>query len=238
MFGRFNNLLENKVLVVINETEHNDTMKTIGKIKDSITKPINKIEYKGLNSFEQQNNVFYVYLTNNNNPIPLSASDRRICAIECNNEICNNGKYFDELHKELNSGTIDRVFFDFLNKLNVKDYDFTNNRPITKYYKELKLRNKPIVVQFLCDSVIDSYHNQNIIEFTGSEIYDEFKKYLSTNGYPTNYSSTKFGLDIKEYDSIQKVKTKINNKYVIDKAKLTNQLIKAGYYEEVQFIDD
>lgn len=235
MFGRFNNLLENKVLVVINETEHNDTMKTIGKIKDSITKPINKIEYKGVNPFEQQNNVFYVYLTNNSNPIPISASDRRICAIECNNSICNNAKYFDELHKELNSGQIDRAFYDFLNSRDIKNYDFTNGRPVTKYYKELKLRNKPVIVQFLCDVIIDSHQNENIIEFTGAELYDDFKRYLSNNGYSTNYSSTKFGLDIKEYNGINKNRSN-GAKYVITCLELKQHLINLNYYEN-DFID-
>lgn len=235
IFGKFNNLLENKVLVVINETEHNDTMKTIGKIKDAITKPTNKIEYKGVDCFQQQNNVFYVYLTNNNNPLPLQQTDRRICAIECNNDICNNGKYFSELHQELNSGKIDRLFYDFLNNRNIKDYKFTDNRPITKYYRELKMRNKPIIVQYLCDSIIDLY-NKNNIELSSSDMYDNFKKYLSHNGYPSNYSNTKFGLDLKQFDSIQKVKSNIN-KYIINIYKLKEQFIKLGYYEEIEFIE-
>ena len=239
IFGKFNNSLENKVLVVINETEHNDTMKTMGKIKDAITKPTNKIEYKGVNVFEQQNNAFYIMLSNNNNPIPVSVSDRRICAIECNNEICNNGLYFDELHKELNSGSIDKAFYDYLNNLDISNYDFTNNRPQTKYYKELKLRNKPIIVQFLCE-ILDNYPNQNEIKFTANELYEEFKIFLGNNGYPLSYSNTKFGLDIKEYQGLEKVINTGRRFYKVNKTTLKQHLIKLGYYEdepEVNFID-
>ena len=77
----------------------------------------------------------------------------------------------------------------------------------------------------------------NNIELSSSDMYDNFKKYLSHNGYPSNYSNTKFGLDLNQFDSIQKVKKNINNKYIININKLKEQFIKLGYYEEIVFIE-
>ena len=67
----------------------------VDKLKNRITKPINMIESKGEKPFAQTNNISYVFLTNNDNPVKISYDDRRYCEIECNNEKANNTENFN-----------------------------------------------------------------------------------------------------------------------------------------------
>ena len=46
-------------------------------------------------------------MTNNDNPLKITADDRRFCGIECYNAICNDKDYFNALKKEIESGDYD-----------------------------------------------------------------------------------------------------------------------------------
>ena len=53
-------------------------------------------------------------MTNNDNPLKITADDRRFCGIECYNAICNDKDYFNALKKEIDSGDYDKSFYDFI----------------------------------------------------------------------------------------------------------------------------
>jgi hypothetical protein len=128
LFGKFTSALENKILIVVNETSGKDTFSINENIKCAITAEVNIIEHKGLKPYKNTNHISYIFLTNNDNPLKVSADDRRFCGIECNNDICNNKQYFTELHEELKKGEYDRAFYNYLMDIQCDDYDFTNNR--------------------------------------------------------------------------------------------------------------
>ena len=49
----------------------------------------------------------------------------------------------------MNSGKIDRLFYNYLMSIDVNNYDFTNNRPITSFYNDMKELNKPTLIIFI-----------------------------------------------------------------------------------------
>ena len=85
-----------------------------------------------------------VFLTNNENPVKVPHDDRRFCGIECNNNIANNFEYFKKLNDEINDKSYDRAFFNYLMSMDIYNFDFTNNRPITSFYNNMKELNTPI----------------------------------------------------------------------------------------------
>jgi len=235
IFGRFNSMISKKLLVVINEVNQHDTHKIIDNIKDAITKETNKIEIKGKEPRDEQNNIFYVYLTNSENPLPIEQTDRRFVAMECNKEVARNQDYFNALYDELDSGKVDKAFYEFLLKRNLKGYDFDKNRPKTQLYKTMKERNTPVLALFLCE-VVDS----KIKSYSGVGFYEHLSAWLINNGYKDyKYTNTKFGIDIKSYPGITKGKdTKGCVEYKLDKKILKDFLIKNEYYEILpEFID-
>lgn len=235
IFGRFNSCISRKLLIVLNETSHNDTAKIMEGIKDAITKDTNKIEVKGKEPREEQNNIFYVYFSNSENPLPLSQTDRRFTAFECNPQIANNTDYFNALYEELESENIDKAFYEYLMKRDIKHYDFTNSRPSTKLYKTMQQRNTPVLALFLADFV-DTQKNNT---FTGAELWNLFYYYLQENGYKEfKMTNTKFGIDIKAYEGIEKGRGSKGIEYKITIKPLKAYLIKKGFYEELPDFKD
>jgi hypothetical protein len=57
IFGKFNSEMENKILVVVNETSGKDTFNLNENIKAAITAKENIIEHKGLKPYKNNNNV-------------------------------------------------------------------------------------------------------------------------------------------------------------------------------------
>lgn len=206
IFGKFNSCIENKILVVINEASGKDTFTINEKIKNAITRDKNIIEHKGLKPYENINNIGFIFLTNNDNPIKIPYDDRRFCGIECSGEMANNNDYFSLLHKEITECEYDRAFYDYFMSINLENYNFTNNRPITNFYNNMKEINLPIIVKFF-ENIIDKSGNEEIIKFTAIELFLFFNDFIKNNNFKIEYTSTKFGLDIKKYDGIDKKRT-------------------------------
>lgn len=233
IFGKFNSSLSKKILVVINEVNINKTKDIIENLKDATTAKVVRVEKKGKDTIEEQDNVHYILLTNNDNPLPIEHKDRRFGAFECNAEIAQNVEYFNALYKELYSGDIDRAFYDYLMSLDIKDYAFQDKRPKTQLYKTMKQRNIPPLALYMC-SVVE----ENIKVYYALSFYENFQVWLNNNGYyEYKCTNTKFGIDIKVYPGIEKVRTQKGTEYQVDIEKLKAYLIKNEIYDEPQFID-
>jgi len=99
LFGKFTSALENKIMIVVNETSGKDTFSIDENIKCAIIAEVSIIEHKGLKPYKNTNHISYIFLTNNDNPLKVSADDRRFCGIEFNNDICNNKQYLQNYMK-------------------------------------------------------------------------------------------------------------------------------------------
>ena len=234
LFGRFNSSMENKILCILNEASGKDTHVIDGKIKNAITRDYNKLEKKGLEPYDNTNNIGYVFLTNNDNPIKVPADDRRFCGIECNNKYANNKEYFTNLYAEINSGKYDKAFYNYFLNVNLNGFDFINERPTTSFYNNMKELNTPIIVKFL-EKVIDE-NNKNC-SFSSTQLFDNFNEFIKTNNFKVEYTSTKFGIDIKNFDGIEKKKTRTFNVIEINIQKLKEHLIQKYKLEFCDFID-
>ena len=239
IFGRFNSCIENKILIVMNETNGKDTFSINENIKCAITAKENTIEHKGKAPYKNTNNIAYVFLTNNENPVKVPHDDRRFTGFECNNLIANNFEYFTDLNSEIKSKSYDRAFFNYLMDVDVKNYDFTNNRPITSFYNNMKELNTPIMAKFF-ENMIDKYNSSTNINFTASSLYDSFNNFIKENNFKVEYTSTKFGLDVKNYEGIEKKRTKTGNQILINIDQLKQHLTtkyKIEFSNE-EFVDD
>jgi hypothetical protein len=252
IFGTFNPLLANKIMVIINETSGKDTKIVIEKIKNGITREINTINPKGLQSYENQNNIGYIFLTNNDNPLQISMDDRRFQVIQCNDKIANNGEYFRSLYNEIEGEQKDeiaRAFYDYLMAINCDSFDFTNERISTEVYDDMKEQNKPIIIMFLEDLVKRNVikDKTNEIKFKqperikGFTLYDKFNGFLMRNGYKFDVTKTKFGLDIKKYKGINKKDTNVGILYTINYEELKNDLVDKKYIKwdnDIEIIEE
>lgn len=232
IFGRFNGLIQDKVLIVINETSGKDTFQLSDKIKASITNEVNTIEKKGYESFTNTNCISYVFLSNNKNPVKVSENDRRFVIFECNSKIANNNEYFTALNKEIESKQYDKIFYDYLMSLPIDGYDFTNNRPKTNAYNNIKEATKSPIISFYED-LIFKYEDSFLIN--GADLYSKFTTFLKSNNFNYEYNNTKFGIELKQYETyIIKTRTKKGIYYNIKINELKNHLITTKQIEPIQ----
>jgi hypothetical protein len=227
IFGRFNDCIENKIIVVINETSGQDTFKLVNTIKNAITRIINKIEYKGMTPFDNTNNIGFIFLTNNKNALKIDLEDRRFVAIECNNLIANNKDYFDDLYKEFDNDQIARAFYDYLMSIDCDKYDFTGNRPETDFYKNMQEQNVPIVAKFF-EEQIYKYGKKEPVK-TYKDLFGHYLNYLQEGNFKYEITKLKFAMELKEYEGITKKHSMNGVNYIIDFDKLKSYLILKKY---------
>ena len=223
LFGKFNSDIENKILIILNETSGKDTFSINENIKCGITAEKNIIQHKGLKPYTNKNHIGYVFLTNNDNPIKVPVGDRRFCGIECNNDICNNKEYFDALRNEMNDGKYDRAFYNYLLDVDIDNYDFTNNRPVTNFYNDMKEMNIPPLALFLESIVMTeetSYKTQS------QTLFKQYTEYVARFNFKTQPTLTKFILDIKKIDGIEQTRTSTARFINLDLDKVKEYLIK------------
>ena len=235
LFGRFNSCIENKILCILNEASGKDTFTINEKIKNAITRNVNTIEKKGKTPYENTNNIGYIFLTNNDNPIKVPHDDRRFTGFECNSAYANNKEYFTNLYNEINSGKYDKAFYDYFLSIDLSEFDFINKRPITNFYNNMKELNIPILARFF-EKIVDSHDNE--CSYPSTDLFNKFNEFVKSNNFKIEYTSTKFGLDIKAYDGIEKRKTRTNNVIDINILKLKQFLITKYKIEFCEFIDE
>jgi len=241
LFGHFNAQLANKFLCVLNETSQKDTKDIIEQLKGTITAPEITINEKGVKPYKMKNYATFILLTNNDNPIKIDPQDRRYLAFECNNEIANDETYFRNLRKEIESKKYDKVFYDYLLTLDSENYNFVKNRPETQFNKDLKEISIPLHANFLEDLLfkkIDSKAEKkrfilNIETISSTKFYESYNEYIIENNIKLEISKTLFGLQIKNYKSIEKKRTSKGISYEINYKKLEDELVKKKYMEPI-----
>ena len=215
LFGKFTSCLENKIMIIVNETSGKDTFSINENIKNGITTEFNMIEHKGLKPYKNTNHIGYIFLTNNDNPLKVSADDRRFCGIECNNSICNNKEYFTELKKEMDSKVYDKAFYEYLLSIDSDEYDFTNNRPKTNFYSDLQELNKPALINFIENFLMEN-NDKDLIEIPSIQLYNKYNDYITNFNFKNCITITKFVLDMKKINGVSQKKTKKSRNIVLD----------------------
>jgi hypothetical protein len=241
IFGKFNPAIENKIIVVVNETNGKDTKEIESSIKNALTRKINSIQYKGKTQFDNTNNIGYVFFSNQENPIKIDVNDRRFQAIQCNNQIANNRDYFKALRNEIEGDDKDdiaKAFYDYLMSIECDDYDFTGERVKTEFYNDIKEHNIPVLIKFLESEIISNVYKDKISKqiklkergiYRASTLFELFNEYVKRNNYNYQTTSTKFGLEIKKFVSIEKKQTNVGAKYIINYPALKDDLVQKTY---------
>lgn len=241
LFGHFNSQLANKFLCVLNETSQKETKDIIEQLKGSITATEITINEKGVKSYKMKNYATFILLTNNDNPIKIDPQDRRYLAFECNNEIANNEEYFRNLRKEIESKKYNKVFYDYLLTLDSINYNFVKNRPETQFNKDLKEISTPIHANFIEDLLFKKIDRNvekkryvlNVENYTSKKLYDLYNEYIIENNIKIELSRKLFGLQIKNYKTIEKKRTNKGILYEINYKKLEDEMIKKKYMEPI-----
>jgi putative DNA primase/helicase len=249
VIGRFS-MINNKLLIIMDETNGKDSFSNSDKIKNIITAEKIAWERKGIDGVNINNCGRYLFFSNNNTPVKIEPSDRRYVVYNCANDFRNNKEYFKKIVKSFNNDNVVKSFYTYLKNIDISNWDSINDRPITEAYKDIKSATIPVSARFLINRIYeyeslelstdDGFLNKKYMEQIGAtEFLNIYKKWLQVNGFSRiEINATTFGREIVRYSGIEKKRTKKEIVYVIDFNILKTYLIKHSLMEELEVIDE
>ncbi len=209
--GKFNSALGGKLLITINETNPIESRERIENIKYLITADKIVIEGKHKDPIKTENFCRFIFFSNRLFAFPVEEGSRRPKIFQASNKylpknygVEENKQYFTNLADNIYKNVkYQKAFLEYL-----KTYDIKNFNPKmdikSELHQELEDASINPVGEFLC-----GYINklQGDIRVLTTELYNEFKKFLSDNSYKYEYSPKKFNVEIVATYKIKKIKS-------------------------------
>lgn len=202
--GKFNSLLANKLLCILNEATGKDTKDIMDKIKDSITREEINIEYKGIDVIPQIDYCNFIYTTNNFNPVKLDEDDRRFQVIKMPSTYKNNYQYFKTLRDCLSNELCLKIMYDYLMKRDLKNFDPINDRVKTQATLDIYEANIDYIEEFLSylfysyNETDDEKYGNKKDKYGGQELFNLFKNKMSEWNTHNYYNIKSFSIKLKE----------------------------------------
>ena len=210
VFGNFNPLMKDSVLVVFNEANKSNFYNANDMKKALITDKTIIINDKNKSGIEVNSNHRFITFTNNADP--SSKNKRRDLFIRCSDDKIGNKEYFNEGFKYADNKNVCLYIYEYLmiNKVNrtITQFDI----PKSEYDEAISAEQRNIVLLFLediCSEYID-IDNTYIEEKDNNEIYKDFLRFK--NSIHSNYDMTPIAFHMKI--SFYKFKSIIKNRDV------------------------
>jgi hypothetical protein len=211
---KHNDIVEGKRMIIVNEmaSTKEEFISNFDRIKPYITENKISIEPKGLKRNIIDNIGNYIIFTNHRDSIIVSESDRRYAVFETSEIHINDTVYFDNLRKKCFNQDVGNAFYTYL-----LDFDAINVRiiPKTDLRDELQELSKPNMTRFI-ESYLEelterkndnNFNIDDIDKVRCSDLYHSYKNWCNLNGEKNIISNTKFGINIKQFKQISKIKT-------------------------------
>ena len=241
LIGKFN-MNHNKLLLIMDEVQGRDSFTNSEAIKNMITAEDLQWERKGCDPVTIRNCGRAILFSQSLTPVKIEGSDRRFMLMECSDKVRNNTEYFKKLNSFLKDDTNARAIYDMLMKRDLSSWDSTNDRVITKAYKDIQSMTVPPMALFLETKLLD-YENmasfnsvggqdaQDLTKLPSNELFKEFNYWLGENGFTKmEYTITKYGREIVSYEGITKKRLEKGMTILIDYAILKDGLVKKGFH--------
>lgn len=185
-FGDYAEGFYHKLLVNMNECEGKDTFDFEGKIKSFITEDTITLNRKFVQPVVISNLARLVIFTNKSNPIPIDvrSRERRYVVFETTDKFLNK-KYGTSFWKALithfNRPEFIACLYNYLNTLDIANYDWRTNRPITDAYISMCRLYVPVEALFLQHKLSSS--TELDFDIKGVDLYKEYTDYCSEFGF-------------------------------------------------------
>jgi hypothetical protein len=210
LFSKFGEFRNCKLLVNIDDAC--DIKACMEEFKPLITGERITYEAKFEQTISYLNCSNYIVTTQRGCPIKLDASDRRWAVFECDNKLVGQRAYFKELGEWLKSDANVGAFYEFLMALNIKGFNFADERPLTNAYHDIKMLTADKELLFLASVVIGS---QSV--FKAQEFFDLFRIWISSAGFASSTAG-----DILSFGTYM---SKLAKAEMIDKSRLAHGVI-------------
>ncbi len=253
--GKFNDQIQKKIIIQLNEVCGADGFKYKESLKNVITAPMLNINPKGRTPYDIQNFARIVIFTNNNNIIDIPYDDRRYCVFYCDQK--REKKYYTEkLRPLLKDDNALRSIYEFFLTLDIPEgFNFETDRPKTQAYQDMVSNNISPVYTYLhevfkadqwkaeFEEEYKTHKKTGMILIQSTPIWRNFKYYMENKGlnhYKVDFKKLK---SILSGVGIQQKDAKIGGKsptayYWFDIPKLLEQLKIRGINDDIEEFDE
>jgi len=228
IFGAYNNLSTNKIPIFVNETESKDTFANNARLKDLITEPTENVREKYVKNITMRSFCRLIFLSNSRIVVKVEQNDRRFVIFEASDKMRNNREYFSMINEWMNNPFNIRKLFDYLSRIDISDFNFVNERPITEAYLETKDACKCVELKFLDDLLHDCFKPE--IKMTHKAIADKIK---SDYNLPRDYDMRTFTAFLKRENvpGIQKLSSTNTRGYTINRSELLEWMVENAHHK-------
>jgi len=242
LFGNFNSIAKNRLLINIDEVEHTQTDKVYEQLKNLITRNKASINEKFEKPMVINDYIRYFMTTNNEGVVKISDTNRRFVAFE---SIHAARKDIDNVKDAFFNDKALKLFYNFLMKRDIskrvwKDF------PKTKYYKrclDASISNTYKFLDNLFSSpiVFDSYYNDKTKTLTNkikkTDLREQYEMWCMINKICT-FKKTIFEAEIESTYLFMQRRTSTERLWIFDKDKVIDKLKKMGLYDQTIFLDE
>ena len=198
VWGKFNEIMENKILVHLSEVNAFQTSAGMNTLKDYITNPNFVIKRKGLKSSTIKSHHKYIALSNNAMPIKCGEGQRRFVNLLSSSKMKGNNEYFDKLVEIMGDmNKLASIYKYFMGLQNIPVRLTEKDIVKSEFHQEME----SIVVDEVKEFIMD-YINENKNEVCDkvriADLYPQYKTFCEKKYYNNVKSlmsfSAKFGI--------------------------------------------
>lgn len=232
IIGRFP-MISKKLLILMDETNGKESFLGSDKIKSFITAKNMPFEQKGIDAIMIRNCCRMIFFTNNDYAVKIEQSDRRFVVAACSNDIRNDTVYFKKLLAAFQNKTATTAFGLFLKQMDLSEFDTTNDRPITKIYKEVQTATTPTEIRYFVEKIFEPMDFTDTV--SGDDLYAGYTMWCSMSQKKYKpISKITFLSRVKNLDFIQKSKNVSgNNVYKLMEDRLNEFIIEERKKEDL-----
>jgi hypothetical protein len=224
IFGTFNEIMHNKLLLCLEESDGKKVDGYISKIKSLITEDTVVINGKFKNMLVANNTMLIFFLTNKNDGIRIDANsgERRFIVFQADGKMNKKTpQYWASLRTLLDKPVFTAALYKYFNEMDVSTYNFYTNRPITQTYLDL-VKNNVNFNALLFDMYLEREANENgatsnkLYNIPFKQFYDDMMKtatyYKMYNSDDKKPGSTLFSRSFEEiFKTSRQIDIDINN---------------------------
>jgi len=176
------------------------------ELKDLVTGEWIRVNPKNIAAYRQRNQVNIVYLSNENQPLPLENDDRRHLVVY--NPPAQNDDYYDRLYAELENGGVEAFYWHLLHNVDTSAWHPKKRPPMTRAKASLVNLSKPSEFRFI-DDWLDGQTEWPICPCQSSDFYAAYLRWCRTNGESRPRPSNHFHTAIARQEGWEKNKVRV-----------------------------
>lgn len=198
VFGKFNALLENRIIVCLDEMSVKMAREYEDDLKDYIVNPDVSINPKNRNQYETNNFVHLISFSNLDWPWVISESDRRYLAVDSSEVEIPDRAYFEKLFQLLSDDAVMKKVYRTFMKRDITKFQPQDSRPETEFTKDLKEVNRPLELNFIINFIKDLPRN-SVQDVSAKDLFDFYNVYIIEhyNNIKITTNTIKLGIKIK-----------------------------------------